>query len=188
MYWLTSPVDKLHDFIKCELHSGVENKALVSLDQWHSPILVLNTIFFVKDGIKAQMAHAKAATKKSRNEDGDDGLGGGPDSPTNTPITGDPARHDDDYEAEVATPPPKKKKKLKPPTAIGSSVGDDASESAGPSGSGFGQSAEVEIVFKLHPSMKADKDLSSSMDKQNATRYIKTTFCHQYQSFHVFFN
>ena len=121
------------------------------------------------------MAHAKAATKKSRNEDGDDGLGGGPDSPTNTPITGDPARHDDDYEAEVATPPPKKKKKLKPPTAIGSSVGDDASESAGPSGSGFGQSGEVEIVFKLHPSMKADKDLSSSMDKQNATRYIKTT-------------
>jgi len=148
-----------------------QESILETLSRSHSQ----NFITSFTHGIKAQMAHAKAATKKSRNEDGDDGLGGGPDSPTNTPITGDPARHDDDYEAEVATPPPKKKKKLKPPTAIGSSVGDDASESAGPSGSGFGQSAEVEIVFKLHPSMKADKDLSSSMDKQNATRYIKTT-------------
>merc|ERR1711974_76622 len=118
-----------------------QESILETLSRSHSQ----NFITSFTHGIKAQMAHAKAATKKSRNEDGDDGLGG-PDSPTsNIPITGDPGRHDDDYEADVATPPPKKKKKLKPPTAIGSSVGDDTSESAGPSGSGFGQSAEVEI-------------------------------------------
>lgn len=149
-----------------------QESILESLSRSHSQ----NFITSFTHGIKAQMAHAKAATKKKSFDD--DGC---PDSPSNTPITGEP-RHDDDYEETVATPPPKKKKKLRPPTSISGAAGsggggpasDDASDGAGPSGSGA-SAQEIEIVFKLHPSMKNEKETAMAIDKQNATRYIKTT-------------
>jgi len=141
-----------------------QESILESLSRSHSQ----NFITSFTHGIKAQMAHAKAATKKKSFDD--DGCP--PDSPSNTPITGEP---NDDYEESVdPTPPPKKKKKLRPPTAIGNGP-DDASDGAGPSGSGSGSTQEIEIVFKLHPSMKNEKETVDKLDKQNATRYIKTT-------------
>lgn len=150
-----------------------QESILESLSRSHSQ----NFITSFTHGIKAQMAHAKAATKKKSYE-GDDGCG--PDSPSNTPITGEPSsRHDDDYEEDVSTPPPKKKKKLRPPlpTSIGGGGGGgdtDAGDGAGPSSTASGSAAEIEIVFKLHPSMK-NADPAVVVDKQNATRYIKTT-------------
>lgn len=148
-----------------------QESILESLSRSHSQ----NFITSFTHGIKAQMAHAKAATKK-KSYDGDDGCG--PDSPSNTPITGEPSsRHDDDYEEDVATPPPKKKKKLRPlPTSIGSGADGEAGDGAGPSSAASGGVAaqEIEIVFKLHPSMK-NAEPATVVDKQNATRYIKTT-------------
>jgi len=122
-----------------------------------------NFITSIKDGIKAQMAHAKAVNRKKNNEDDYD-------SPHHTPITGD---RREDYE-DSAIPLPKKKKKIKPPTSLNSSINDENTEESGTSGSS-GQ--EVEIVFKLHPDMLADieqKEVIEAM-KDNATRYIKTT-------------
>merc|ERR1712018_381071 len=124
-----------------------------------------NFITSIKDGIKAQMAHAKAVNRKKTNDDF-------PDSPHHTPITGD-RRRDDEYE-DAPIPPPKKKKKIKPPTSLNSSINDENTEESGTSGS---SAQEVEIVFKLHPDMLADieqKEVIEAM-KDNATRYIKTT-------------
>jgi len=124
-----------------------------------------NFITSIKDGIKAQMAHAKAVNRKKNNDDF-------PDSPHHTPITGD-RRREDDYE-DAPIPPPKKKKKIKPPTSLNSSMNDENAEESGNSGS---SAQEVEIVFKLHPDMLADieqKEVIEAM-KDNATRYIKTT-------------
>ena len=111
------------------------------------------------------MAHAKAVTRKKNFDDTS------PDSPHHTPITGEPRRsNDEDYEDTVAAPPPKKKKKLRPPTAIsGSSAANDDASDSNTSGS---VSQEIEIVFKLHPSV-VDED--PVVDKQNAIRFIKTT-------------
>ena len=120
------------------------------------------TFKYFTDGIKAQMAHAKAVNRKKNNDDF-------PDSPHHTPITGD--RNRDDYEDEPL-PPPKKKKKIKPPTSLNSSINEEnINDESGPSGS---NSQEVEIVFKLHPDMLQDKEIVKAM-KDNATRYIKTT-------------
>merc|ERR1712223_1116404 len=127
---------------------------------------------------KAQMAHAKAVNRK-KNWDDDDPESAA--SGVNTPITGEPRRthgneDDDDYEDSPVPPPPKKKKKIKPPTSLsGSGVpgdydhGDDSNQS-GSSGttSGAGErsnsgsvSQEVEIVFKLHPSMLQESNEAS---------------------------
>merc|ERR1712226_779008 len=122
-----------------------------------------NFITSIKDGIKAQMAHAKAVNRKKNTEDDFDHT-------NNTHTTGD---RREDYE-DSPIPPPKKKKKIKPPTSLNSSINDENAEESGTSGSS-GQ--EVEIVFKLHPDMLADieqKEVIEAM-KDNATRYIKTT-------------
>ena len=78
----------------------------------------------ILDGIKAQMAHAKAVNRKKNNEDDYD-------SPHHTPITGD---RREDYE-DSAIPLPKKKKKIKPPTSLNSSINDENTEESGTSGS-----------------------------------------------------
>jgi len=157
-----------------------QESILESLSRSHSQ----NFITSITHGIKAQMAHAKAVTRK-KNYDGEGGSP--PESPHHTPITGEPPRrsNDDDYEETVAAPPPKKKKKLKPPTAInaagaGTSGAGTANDGEASDSNASGSSShEVEIVFKLHPTMKTSGSGSADdqlvMDKQNSTRYIKTT-------------
>ncbi len=128
------------------------------------------------------MAHAKAATRKAKMTTYDDA----PDSPHHTPITGGGnganSDGDDADGAADGAPPPKKKKKLKLPTPIGgggpSGMGDDGADTDGGSGPG-GPGSEVEIVFKLHPSVMAAasgraREVVDAM-RDGATRYIKTT-------------
>jgi len=146
-----------------EEYEAHQESILDSISRSHSQ----NFITSIKDGIKAQMAHAKAVNRKKNNEDF-------PDSPHHTPITGDRSQRNDDYE-DAPLPPPKKKKKIKPPTSLNSSINEEnTDDNSGASGS---SAQEVEIVFKLHPEMLADiaqKDAVKAM-KDNATRYIKTT-------------
>lgn len=148
-----------------EEYEAHQESILDSISRSHSQ----NFITSIKDGIKAQMAHAKAVNRKKNNYDEF------PDSPHHTPIGGDNRRrdHNEDYE-DTPLPPPKKKKKIRPPTSLNSSGLTDGAEESGASGSA---AQEVEIVFKLHPEMKADveqKEVVEAM-KDNATRYIKTT-------------
>lgn len=170
-----------------------QESILESLSKSHSQ----NFITSITHGIKAQMAHAKSVNrKKNWDDDNPEDAASG----LNTPITGEPRRshgneEDDDYEDSPVPPPPKKKKKLKPPTSLSSSGipgdydhGEDSNQSgssgtasgAGERSSSSGSSQEIEIVFKLHPSMLQETDDSTMKDvvniiKDNATRYIKTT-------------
>jgi len=143
-----------------EEYEAHQESVLDSISRSHSQ----NFITSIQDGIKAQMAHAKAVNRKKNNEDF-------PSTENNTPITGDQSQ---DYE-ENPLPPPKKKKKIKPPTSLNSSINEDnTDENNSTSGSA---TQEVEIVFKLHPEMLADinhKEVVKAM-KDNATRFIKTT-------------
>jgi len=147
-----------------EEYEAHQESILDSISRSHSQ----NFITSIKDGIKAQMAHAKAVNRKKNNDDDFH------DSAHHTPITGDRSQ---DYEDSPLPPPnPKKKKKIKPPTSLNSSINDaeNTDDNSGASGS---SAQEVEIVFKLHPEMLADiaqKDAVKAM-KDNATRYIKTT-------------
>ena len=144
-----------------EEYEAHQESILDSISRSHSQ----NFITSIKDGIKAQMAHAKAVSKKKNNDDF-------PDSPHHTPITG--ARRDNDDYEDGPIPAPKKKKKIKPPTSLNSSVNDDNADDSGASGSA---TQEVEIVFKLHPDMLKDVEHKEAVNamKDNATRYIKTT-------------
>jgi E3 ubiquitin-protein ligase RNF1/2 len=63
-----------------EEYEAHQESVLESLSRSHSQ----NFIASITDGIKAQMAHAKAATKKTTKHDD----GGGPESPHHMPITG----------------------------------------------------------------------------------------------------
>ena len=142
-----------------EEYEAHQESILDSISRSHSQ----NFITSIKDGIKAQMAHAKAVSKKKNNEDF-------PESPHHMPITG-ANRRDEDYEDSPLPPPKNKKKKIKPPTSLNSSINEDGAEDSGASGSA---TQEIEIVFKLHPEMTQDKEMVKAM-KDNATRYIKTT-------------
>lgn len=147
-----------------EEYEAHQESILDSISRSHSQ----NFITSIKDGIKAQMAHAKAVNRKKNNDDF-------PDSPHHTPITGDRQRRDNDDYEDTPIPPPKKKKKIKPPTSLNSSVNDENAD--GESSASGSSSQEVEIVFKLHPDMLANiehKEAVKAM-KDNATRYIKTT-------------
>jgi len=146
-----------------EEYEAHQESILDSISRSHSQ----NFITSIKDGIKAQMAHAKAVNRKKNNEDYEDSV-------HNTPITGDRSQ---DYEDAPLPPPKKKKNKIKPPTSLNSSINDDAHNTDDNSGASGSSAQEVEIVFKLHPEMLADiaqKDAVKAM-KDNATRYIKTT-------------
>ena len=151
----------------------------------------------MSDGYKAQMAHAKAVTKKKTTYDD------APDSPHHTPITGraggggaganGDSDDDEDGAGGGANPPPKKKKKLKTPTSLHntSSASGAAGAAAAADGDasdsgGGGSAAEIEIVFKLHPKVTASsagasggsdrlRALAVEGMKDNATRFIKTT-------------
>merc|ERR1711963_468177 len=82
-----------------------QESILDSISRSHSQ----NFITSIKDGIKAQMAHAKAVNRKRNNEDF-------PDSQLNTPIAGGiSGGHNDDFEDGPIFVPKKKKKKIKPP-------------------------------------------------------------------------
>ena len=98
-------------------------------------------IFFylLLDGIKAQMAHAKAVNRKKNNEDDYD-------SPHHTPITGD---RREDYE-DSAIPLPKKKKKIKPPTSLNSSINDENAEESGTSGSSGKDSNQLPYINPIN--------------------------------------
>ncbi len=63
-----------------EEYEAHQESILESLSRSHSQ----NFIASITDGIKAQMAHAKAATRKAKMSNYDNG----PDSPHHTPITG----------------------------------------------------------------------------------------------------
>lgn len=132
-----------------------QESILESLSRSHSQ----NFITSITDGIKAQMAHAKAVKKKSNHYDDQ------PDSPHHVPITGNrDADTDDD-----TLPLPKKKKKIRPPTSLQTTVDDTSDSSMGGSGT-----KEIEIVFKLHPDMMERKEVTPAV-KESSTRYIKTT-------------
>ena len=143
------------------------------------------------------MAHVKALNKKKITDDG-------PESPLHTPISGnrqprsnaDPDSDDSDAAAadgSAAATPTKsgKKKKVKQPLALtpsassGVGSGDEAGGGNAAAGAASSSGAcatspegatEIEIVFKLHPSMKEKAKVSAIEGiKENSTRYIKTT-------------
>ena len=89
-----------------EEYEAHQESILDSISRSHSQ----NFITSIKDGIKAQMAHAKAVSKKKNNDDF-------PESPHHMPITG-ANRRDEDYEDSPLPPPKNKKKKIKPPTSL----------------------------------------------------------------------
>ncbi len=162
-----------------EEYEAHQESILESLSRSHSQ----NFITSITDGIKAQMAHAKAATKKAKAAVAPayDGL----DSPHHMPITGrgegnlEEAGIDGVDETSLGTPP-KKKKKLKMPTPImGGAAADNGADSDGGTGSGGMVSStvskEVEIVFKLHPCMSDQPREVVDAMRESATRYIKTT-------------
>jgi len=157
-----------------EEYEAHQESILDSISRSHSQ----NFITSIKDGIKAQMAHAKAVNRKKNNDDYEDS----PHHDGTQPITGGDQGQGDDYENAPLPPPKKKKNKIKPPTSLNSSgvgINPDADGNATDDNSGASGAAtqEVEIVFKLHPEMLADiaqKDAVKAM-KDNATRYIKTT-------------
>ena len=76
-----------------------------------------NLFVFFLDGIKAQMAHAKAVNRKKNNDDYEDS----PHHDGTQPITGGDQGQGDDYENAPLPPPKKKKNKIKPPTSLNSS-------------------------------------------------------------------
>ena len=145
-----------------EEYEAHQESILDSISRSHSQ----NFITSIKDGIKAQMAHAKAVSKKKNNDDF-------PESPHHMPITG-ANRRDEDYEDSPLPPPKNKKKKIKPPTSLNSSINDDNADDSGASGSA---TQEIEIVFKLHPDMLSNAEHKETVKamKDNCTRYIKTT-------------
>lgn len=144
-----------------EEYEAHQESILESVTRSHSQ----NFITSIKDGIKAQMAHAKSVNRKKNFEDMTD-------SPRHMPIGGErPRERDEDYE-ESPVLPPNKKKKIRPPTSLNAATGDDSSSDQP------GSSAqEVEIVFKLHPEMATDPDHKDVVNimKENTTRFIKTT-------------
>ena len=102
-----------------ELLLAVKNKifddyAIYSF--WYMYILVILLPFFL-DGIKAQMAHAKAVNRKKNNDDYEDS----PHHDGTQPITGGDQGQGDDYDNAQLPPPKKKKNKIKPPTSLNSS-------------------------------------------------------------------
>jgi len=152
-----------------EEYEAHQESILESLSRSHSQ----NFIASITDGIKAQMAHAKAATKKSKPAYDD---AGGPDSPHHTPITGannGGGHSDGDFDGDL--PPPKKKKKLKVPTPLQEDAAGEDTDAGGSGSGSSGAPKEVEIVFRMHPVMgDRCKEVATAM-RQTSTRYIKTT-------------
>ncbi len=165
-----------------EEYEAHQESILETLSKSHSQ----NFIASITDGIKAQMAHAKAATKKAKTA-ATPAYDDGPDSPHHMPIGGgggDPTDEEEGMDgmesSNVGTPhpPPKKKKKLKMPTPIAGSAGGDNgadTEDGDTSSGGTGGSKDVEIVFKLHPCMSDRPSHVVEAIRDSATRYIKTT-------------